>query len=65
MNQVLAKVCDVGVDCHLILPLKLCPHLAELRVCAGSWHNVVHDVYMDVVEHHTVAVASSSSDIIH
>lgn len=65
MLQELGEIRDIGVDSHLVLPLKLGPHLSELGVIAGSGHDVVHDVDVDVVEHHTVTVAACSTYVIH
>lgn len=45
---------------HLVFPLKLCPHLSEFRIGAGSGLDVVHDVDVDVTEDDTVSVACSS-----
>lgn len=45
---------------YLVLPLKLCPHLSEFCISAGGWLDVVHDINVDVTEHNTVSVASSS-----
>mmetsp|Transcript_20455 Transcript_20455/g.48485 ORF Transcript_20455/g.48485 Transcript_20455/m.48485 type:complete len:711 (-) Transcript_20455:783-2915(-) len=52
----LLDVVDVGVDRHLVLPLELGPHGAEGEVGARGGRDVVHDVDVDVVEHHAVAV---------
>lgn len=49
---------------HLVLPLKLCPHLSEFCIRAGGGLDVVHDVNVDVTENDTVSVAGSSGHII-
>mmetsp|Transcript_7477 Transcript_7477/g.22651 ORF Transcript_7477/g.22651 Transcript_7477/m.22651 type:complete len:205 (+) Transcript_7477:479-1093(+) len=52
---------DVGVDRHLVLPLKLRPHVAELDIGARRRADVVHDVNVDVVEHDDVAISVAST----
>lgn len=49
---------------YLVFPLKLCPHLSEFCIGAGSWLDVVHDVNVDITENNTVSVASSSRHIV-
>ena len=63
--QELGEVWDVGVDGHLVLPLKLCPHLSELRVVAGGGHDVVHDVDVNVIQDHAVSVAARTTHVVH
>ena len=63
--QVLVQVVHVGVDRHLVLPLELGPHLAELRVGARRRHDVVHDVDVDVVEHDAVTVGAGAAHVVH
>ncbi len=63
--QVIVQVCDVGVHRHLVLPLKLCPHLAELGVGAGCRNDVVHDVNVDVVQHNAVPITHRAAHIVH
>ena len=65
VGQVVCQSSDVGVDRHLVLPLKLCPHLAELCVRAGGGHDVVHDVNVDVVQHHAVTITGCPRHVIH
>ena len=55
----------VNLKSHLIFPLKLCPHGPELRLCARGWHNVVHDVYVNVVKDDNVPVASGAAAVVH
>ena len=43
---------------HLVLPLKLGPHAAELDVHAARRVYVVHDVNVDVVQHHHVPLGA-------
>lgn len=50
VRQELVEVRERGVDGHLVLPLKLCPHGAEGFLGAGSGPNVVHDVQVDVAQ---------------
>eukprot|EP00958_Prasinococcus_capsulatus_P015218 scaffold1621_cov350-Prasinococcus_capsulatus_cf.AAC.8 len=57
--QELAHVGDGGVDGHLVLPLKLRPHVAEGHVRAGGRADVVHDIDVYVVEHYDRAVGAS------
>ncbi|KAI3494698.1 hypothetical protein L1887_40514 [Cichorium endivia] len=57
VRQILAQVGDGRVDVHLVLPLELGPHGAELRLVAVRRRNVVHNVNVDVVEHHTLGIA--------
>ena len=63
--QELGEVRDVGVDGHLVLPLKLRPHLSELCVVAGGRHDVVHDVDVNVVQDNTVSVAARTTHVVH
>ena len=48
------QVHAAGTD--LVLPLKLCPHASELHVWAAGRADVVHDVNVDVIQHHDAAV---------
>ena len=41
---------------NLVFPLKLCPHTSELHVWAAGRADVVHDVDVDVIQHHHTAV---------
>lgn len=50
---------------NFVFPLKFCPHLSELSICAGSRLDVIHDVNVNITEDHTVSVAGCSRDIIH
>ena len=50
---------------HLVLPLKLRPHLAELCVSTGGRLDVVHDVDVDVVQYDHVPVRRRPDDVIH
>jgi len=59
------QVCDVGVDGDLVFPLKLGPHLAELGVSAARWHNVVHDVDVNVIEDNAVSVTGGTGRVVH
>jgi len=59
------QVCDVGVDGDLVFPLKLGPHLAELGVRAARWHNVVHDVDVNVIEDNAVSVTGGTGRVVH
>ena len=65
MLEELGEVVDVGVDGHLVLPLELGPHLAELGVGAVARHDVVHDVDVDVVQHDAVTVAGRTTHVVH
>ena len=44
------------LSADLILPLKLCPHAPELDIRTAGGADVVHDVNVDVIEHHHAAV---------
>lgn len=50
---------------YLVFPFKLSPHLPELGVSTSGWHNVVHDINMNVIQHNTVTIPCSSWYIIH
>lgn len=50
---------------HLVLPLELGPHLPELCVCAAGRLDVIHDVDVDIAEHHTVPVTGSAGYVVH
>ena len=65
MIEILVKVADVRIDCDLVLPLELRPHLTEFCVRARGRHDVVHDVNVDVIEHDTVTVTRGTRHIIY
>ncbi len=44
-----------GAD--LVFPLELSPHASELHIWAAGRADVVHDVDVDVIEHHHAAVS--------
>ena len=46
--------------CDLVLPLELCPHAPELGLGAGGGDDIVHNVDVNVVQHHHVPVPGSS-----
>lgn len=48
---------------HLILPLKFSPHAAELDICAAGRGYVVHDVDVNVIQHHHSSVSIASAFI--
>ena len=50
---------------HLVLPLKLHPHLAELLISAAGRVNIVHNVDMNVVENNTVPVTRGTGYVVH
>lgn len=43
---------------HLILPLKFCPHFAELLFGAGGGQYIVHDIDVYIVENDTITIRS-------
>lgn len=45
-----------NTSAHLVFPLKLSPHTPELYIRAAGRANVVHDVDMNVIQHHHTAV---------
>ena len=49
---------------HLVLPLKLRPHLAKLSISTSSRLNVVHNVNVYVVQHDHIPVRSGSDDVV-
>ncbi len=65
MLEVRFQISDIGCHGDLVLPLKLRPHSPELCVGAFLWLNVVHDVNVNVVEHHTVTISSRSNNVVH
>lgn len=50
---------------YLILPFEFRPHGTELSIGASRGNDVVHDVDVDIVQNHTVAVACPAADVIH
>ena len=50
---------------YLVLPLELRPHAPELRLCARGGDDVVHDVYVDVVEDDDVPVPRRTLHVVH
>jgi hypothetical protein len=65
MLNIIMKICHIRIDRHLILPLKLGPHLPELCVCTCGRDDVVHDVNVDIIQHYTVTVITLIADIVH
>ena len=63
--QVGHQLRQAGVHRHLVLPLELRPHGAELGLCAGGGDDVVHDVDVNVIEDHHVPVAGGASNVVH
>ena len=59
-----AGLLHTWMTAHLVLPLKLGPHGAELHVRARCGRDVVHDVDVDVIQHHhsPVPVAAALVD---
>ena len=64
-GQVRRQLRQAGVHRHLVLPLELRPHGAELGLCAGGGDDVVHDVDVNVVEDHHVPVTGGAGHVIH
>ena len=62
--EVAHEVGQGRVDADLVLPLELGPHGPELGLSAGGGHDVVHDVDVDVVQHHHVPVARGPGNVI-
>jgi hypothetical protein len=65
MLQILGEICQRGVDGYFVFPLELGPHLSELGVGAGRRYYVVHDVDVDVVQDHHVAVGGGAGHVVH
>lgn len=63
--QVVVHVRNVRIDRDFILPLELGPHAAELGVRAGGWYDVVHYVYVNVVQDYAHPVTDRSRHIVH
>ena len=49
-----AQECETSA--HLVFPFKLSPHASELHIGTAGWANVIHDVDVDIVQHHHAAV---------
>ena len=62
--EVAHEVRQRRVDGHLVLPLELRPHGAELGLGAGGGHDVVHDVDVNVIEDDDVPVAGGARHVI-
>ena len=62
--QVIIEIGEVSVDRDLVLPLKLRPHLSELCVGTRGRLYVVHNVNVDVVEHHTAAIRTRPGNVV-
>ena len=62
--EVAHEVRQRRVDGHLVLPLELRPHGAELVLSAGGGDDVVHDVDVNVIEDHHVPVAGRTGHVI-
>lgn len=65
MLQVSDKICYVGVDRNLVFPFEISPHLAEFGICTTSRHDVIHNVYVDIIKHYDVSVRSGTGDVVH
>ena len=63
--QVVIEIADVCADRDFIFPFKVCPHLSELCVGAVGWHDVVHDINVDVVQHHAVTIRRCARHVVH
>lgn len=50
MLNVFLQVQDRCVDLHLVLPIVVSPLLLELKIRAGSWHQGVDEVDLDLVD---------------
>src|SRR5699024_9983152 len=55
---------DAGVYGDLVLPLKVGPHLSKFGVAATGRNDVVHDVDVDVVQHHHISVRSGARYVV-
>ena len=55
---------QAGVHRHLVLPLELRPHGAELVLSAGGGDDIVHDVDVNVIENHHVPVAGRAGNVV-
>ena len=64
-GEVRSQLRQAGVHRHLVLPLELRPHGAELGLGAGGGDDVVHDVDVDVIEDHHVPVTGGACHVIH
>ena len=62
--EILVQVFDVGVDNHFVFPFEHDPHLEKFLVVALRWYYVVHDVDVDVIEDHTVAVTRRAAYVV-
>ena len=62
--EVAHEVRQRRVDGHLVLPLELRPHGAELGLGAGGGDYVVHDVDVDVVKNNYISVACRSRHVV-
>ena len=49
---------------HLIFPLKFGPHCPEFCLSARSWHNVIHDVDVNVVENDDVTIGGRAGAVV-
>jgi hypothetical protein len=57
---------DARVDRHLVLPLELCPHDTIQHLGRGGRCDVVHDIDVDIIEHHAVLVrCTAASNVVH
>ena len=65
MLQVVIEIADVCADRDFIFPFKVRPHLSELCVGAVGRHDVVHDVNVDVIQHHAVTIRRCASHVVH
>ena len=50
--EIVHNVVNLRVNRHLVLPLELGPHAAELHVGAAGRLDIIHDVHVDVVQDH-------------
>ena len=58
------KITQRCVHHDLVLPFEFDPHLSEFVVCATTGHNVIHNIDVNVIQHHTVPIRLRTGDVI-
>ena len=58
------QITDSGVDHDLILPFELDPHLTEFVIGARGRNDVVHNIDVNVIQDHTIAIGLGTVHVV-
>ncbi len=54
----------LSLTTHLIFPLEFGPHCSEFCFGARSWHDVIHDVDVNIVEDDDVTIGGCTGTVV-